>query len=201
MARRDLPIGLRRLFERNVFREGHDALEERIESLEPIEIKLGQLGRAHLSAPDQRRELDDRQESKLFRRVRPANHRRLDRRRLIPLDSRRRPRRHREKRQSRGDIVTDFDLPQLGERRKALLNGPSRARPLVLGQLQSSDPLCLLDHLLGDRPGLSGLSRQRPPKSQTAGPDNGQPSQNRRREGRSCPSSSGFATESPPLLG
>ena len=50
LARRDLSIGLRRLLECNVFRERHHALEQRIEPLEPLEIKLGQLHRAHLPA-------------------------------------------------------------------------------------------------------------------------------------------------------
>ena len=70
VARGDLAIGLGRLLERDVLGERHDALQERIESLEPLEIKLGQLGRAHLAASDQGRELDDREEGELPPRIR-----------------------------------------------------------------------------------------------------------------------------------
>ena len=73
MARGDLPIGLRRLLEREVLGERHDALQQRVEPLEPLEIKLRQLGRADLPASDQGRQLDDRQERELFRRVGPAD--------------------------------------------------------------------------------------------------------------------------------
>ena len=71
MPRGNLAVGLGRLLERKIFGERDDALQHRVESLEPLEVKLGQLDRADLARSDQRGELDDRQERELFRRARP----------------------------------------------------------------------------------------------------------------------------------
>ena len=51
--------------------------KQRVEPLEPVEIELRQLGRADLPAPDQARELGDRQERELLGRAGPRGPRRV----------------------------------------------------------------------------------------------------------------------------
>ncbi len=46
--------------------------KQRVEPLEPAEVEPRQLDRADLAAPDQRRQLGDRQEGQLLVRVGPA---------------------------------------------------------------------------------------------------------------------------------
>ena len=135
--------------------------KQRVEPLEPGEIELGQLGRAHLPAPDQGRELGDRQEGELLGGAGPPGRRSVSAGcRLVAPDAGRRARRCRKERQGRRHVVTDVDLAQVGKRPQAPRDRPGRAGALVLGQLEPGDPLGLLDHLGGDRAGLAGLRRQ-----------------------------------------
>ena len=71
LARGDLGVGLRGLLERQILGERDDALQQRVEPLEPAEIELRQLGRAELAGADQGRKLGDRQERQSLVRVGP----------------------------------------------------------------------------------------------------------------------------------
>ena len=55
----DLPIGLRRLGEGALARDGHDGIEPRPDALQAIEEVCGQLGRAGLLLSEQAGQLDD----------------------------------------------------------------------------------------------------------------------------------------------
>ncbi len=178
--RRDLRVRLGRLLQGQVFGQRDDALQERVEPLEPGQVELGQLGGSHLPRPHQRRQLRDRQEGQAFVRVRPLGCVPLRSDRLVPPDPFRLPQpRARHERQRRRHLVPHRHLPELVERLQVAADGPRRLLPLLVRQLQAGDPLRLPDHLRRHLVRLCRLRRDRPAERLRADPQDGQAFQDR----------------------
>ena len=71
-AARDLAIGAARLFQGEIVGQRDDALQDRIVTLQTIEVQLGQFNRRDLFGANQRGELRDRPERDVFDVVRQA---------------------------------------------------------------------------------------------------------------------------------
>ena len=165
----DLFIRLPRLLAGPVRGEGHDAVEDRIQPLEPREIHVGQLERADLARLDQAGKLGHRPERDLLQ-IRRTGHRRHCTLADFPFEAlERHPGNDRVEIQGRGYRVVEARLPHLLVVVEVLLDLVHHQLVFLVGELKPGKSRGFLHHadvqafraaLLEARPKHAGEERR-----------------------------------------